>query len=181
MLSYRSATKIVADMDILELVERYTFQEAGNADVVALLSPQGLTLRQQAQQTHGLLFVEIWHEVLRRLGFDDRTVLASDSVSVFFCNYWLARPTLMSEYIAFLERALRLLQFDPALSSLMRADGRYAEGRLKVAKSVFGTPFYQLHPFICERLPVVYFWARDACVLRVHTQFRTVHNFTSSA
>lgn len=179
MLSYRSAAKILADSDVIELIERYTCHHPVNADVIALLSPHGLTLRQQAQQTHGLLFVEIWHEVLRRLGFDERIVRASDSISAYFCNYWLARPSLMLEYIAFLEGAIMLFQHDPALSFLVRADARYAEGRPEVARDVFGTPFYQLHPFICERLPIVFFWARDACVLHVHAQFRDLHDLTA--
>ena len=179
MLSYRSAAKIMSNMDVVELIEYYTSQHGDGPDVVALLSPHRLSLRQQALRTHGILFVEIWHEVLRRLGFDDHTVRASDSLSAFFCNYWLARPKLMSDYIAFLEHAIMLLEHDPALSYLVRADARYAEGRQEVARAVFDTPFYQLHPFICERLPIVFFWDRHACVLHVHSEFRRLQNFTT--
>jgi hypothetical protein len=163
--------KVESDAGVINLIEYYT-KYHGYVDVIALLSPPKLKLRNQAQHTHGLLFVEIWHEVLRRLGYDERTIRASDDLDAFFCNYWLAKPVLMLEYIEFLSRAILLLKNDTALASVLQADARYAEGSAEVAQSAFGTPFYQLHPFIAERLPIVFFRARNACVLRVRANFR---------
>ena len=171
LLSYKSATKILNNIGVVELIEQTASQYA-YADVLALLSPSGISLRRHAQLTHGLHFVEVWHEVLRRLGFDERTIIASDEIDAFFCNYWLAKPGLMVGYIAFLEDAIRLMENDTSLAFLLKADARYSEGRSDVARGAFGTPFYQLHPFVCERLPVVYFWSRRACTVLVHSKFR---------
>lgn len=176
ILSYQSDLKIQAEgMGLIDIIDHYT-SLYNEVDVIALLSPRGLTLRTQAQRTHGILFVEIFHEVLRRLGFNEDAIFAADNVEAFFCNYWLAKPALMAEYIEFLSRAVQLMETDPVLSFLLSADARYPEGHIEVAQNAFGTPFYQLHPFIGERLPVFFFWARKSCLLRVRTRFRDDHS-----
>ncbi len=142
------------------------------ADVIALLAPRGETLRRQAQMTHGLHFVEVWHELLRRLGFSEDTIQRSDSVDVFFCNYWIAKPAMMTKFVTFLRHAIDMLEHDSVLFNLMQADSRYIEGDTAVAYRAFGTPFYQYHPFICERLAVFFFWSQHACVVHVRTKFQ---------
>ena len=77
----------------------------------------------------------------------------------------------MKRYLRFLRAAMQLLESDPSLRSLLRGDARYSEGSISVANNVFGSPFYQYHPFICERLPVVFFALNDACIFRSRTRF----------
>jgi hypothetical protein len=152
------------------LIEQSVTQFSG-ADVIALLAPHGETLRRQAQMTHGLNFIEVWHELLRRLGFAEDVIHRSDFVDVFFCNYWVAKPAVMTKFIAFLRHAIDIMEDDSVLFGLLQADAKYTQGDTAVAYRAFGTPFYQYHPFICERLSVFYFWSQHTCVVHVRTQF----------
>ena len=170
LLSPKATLKVGTDgLSLLQHVEQ-SVRDARHADVVALLAP-GELLRRQAQMTHGADFVGVWHEVLRRLNFTEHEVRLADDLDVFFCNYWLARPHWLKRYLRFLRAAMGLMESDASLRSLLRGDARYSEGSVSVAKNVFGSPFYQYHPFICERLPVVFFALNDACVFRSRTRF----------
>ena len=149
------------------MVDRYSA-----SDVIAFLSPRHLRLRDQAQKTHGLLFVDVFHELLRRLHYAESEISAIDYADAFFCNYWVARPKLMVGFIDFMSAAIAMLANDEHLRILISADSKYREGRNDVARAVWGTPFYQLHPFICERLAVAYFWSINACTVLVHSEFQ---------
>lgn len=170
LLSPKAALKVGGLADgLLQHVER-SIREGGVADVVALLAP-GERLRRQAQMTHGAHFVTVWHEVLRRLHFSESELMSADELDVFFCNYWLARPRWMKLYLDFLDEAMILMESDPRLKRLLSADARYSEGSVGVAQHVFGDPFYHFHPFICERLPVIFFALHNACVFRRRQNF----------
>jgi hypothetical protein len=171
LLSFKSATKISSNLDIVHLIEQSTTQFSA-ADVIALLAPRGETLRRQAQMTHGLNFIEVWHELLRRLGFSEDMIHRSDKMDVFFCNYWVAKPAVMTKFIVFLRHAIDIMETDSVLFSLIQADAKYREGNAAVAYRAFGTPFYQYHPFICERLAVLFFWSQRACIVHTRTQFQ---------
>ena len=170
LLSPKAALKVGGlSSGLLHHVER-SVQEGSKADVVALLAP-GEGLRRQAQMTHGAHFVSVWHEVLRRLNFTESVLAAADELDVFFCNYWLARPLWMKVYLDFLDEAMTLMASDPLLRRLLSADASYREGSPLVAQEVFGDPFYHYHPFICERLPVLFFAVHNACIFRRRQNF----------
>jgi hypothetical protein len=114
----------------------------------------------------------VFHELLRRLQFTDMEIAAIDNTDPIFCNYWLAKPYLMLNFIDFMGIAISMLQQDEYLRVLVSADSKYREGRAAVARAVWGTPHYQLHPFICERLAAAYFWSKNTCTVYVRSEFR---------
>ena len=174
ILSYKSVEKVASENGLVEMIETST-REFQYADVIAFLSPPGETLLRQARMTHGVQFIEVWHELLRRLGFSMEKIRASDAFGMFFSNYWLAKPAVMLQFIDFIQSALRLVERDARLKVMLQADARYLEGNSNIARRVFGTPFYQLHPFIFERLAVVFFGSENRCVVIFKEKFRSTH------
>ena len=149
------------------MAERYSASH-----VIALLSPWHLQLRDQAQKTHGLHFIEVFHELLRRLDFGESDIVAIDSTDTIFSNYWLAKPALMLDFIGFMSDAIHILEQNEHMRLLISADSKYREGRTDVARVVWGTPYYQLHPFICERLAAAFFRSKCVCTVLVRSEFR---------
>jgi hypothetical protein len=169
LLSAKAALKLGADGDLLQHIES-SVAAGSRADVLALLAP-GETLRRQAQMTHGAHFVSVFHQTLRQLQLTEQQIIEADQLDMFFCNYWLARPAWLLRYLSFLSAAIDVMTNDAQLQQLLRGDARYREGSQAVAMQVFGTPYYQYHPFICERLPVVFFALHEACVFRRRAHF----------
>ena len=172
LLSYKCVEKVSTENGLIEMIEAST-NEFQHADVIAFLSPPGETLLRQARMTHGVQFIEVWHELLRRLGFGVAKIKESDELEMFFSNYWVAKPAVMMRFIDFIGRAVRLVERDAKLKIMLQADARYLEGSSYIARRVFKTTFYQLHPFIFERLAVVFFWSEHRCVVIFKTQFRS--------
>lgn len=172
VLSYKIAAKVKSRLDAVGLIEtmvkRYSLSH-----VIALLSPRHLQLRDQAQKTHGLHFIEVFHELLRRLNFDESDIAAIDGADAIFSNYWIAMPQLMLGFIHFLSDAIRILEQNEDMRFLISADSKYRDGHTYVSRAVWGTPYYQLHPFICERLATAYFWSRSSCTVLVRSEFRS--------
>ena len=173
VLSYKIAAKVKSHrLDAVSLIEDLV-QRYSASDVIALLSPRHLQVRDQAQKTHGLYYIEVFHELLRRLNFDEPDIVAIDRTDAFFSNYWVATPQLMLEFIDFMGAAIHMLELNEQMRFLMSADSKYREGHADVARAVWGTSHYQLHPFICERLAVVFFWSKRVCTILVRSEFRS--------
>ena len=180
VLSYKFAAKVKSRLDAIGLIE--TMAERYSAShVIALLSPRHLQLRDQAQKTHGLHFVEVFHELLRRLDFNETDIVEIDSADAFFSNYWLARPELMLKFMDFMDGAIRVLELNEQMRFLVSADSKYREGETKVARAVWGTQHYQLHPFICERLAIAFFWSKNVCTVLVRSEFRSPQEIKANA
>ena len=172
VLSYKISSKVKSGLDAIHLIENMAHLYS-SSHVIALLSPRHLQLRDQAQKTHGLHFIEVFHELLRRLNFNEFDIMTLDGVDAIFSNYWLARPKLLLEFIDFMGNAIGMMQFNEQMRLLVSADTKYREGKTDVARAVWGTPYYQLHPFICERLATAFFWSKNACTVLVRSEFRS--------
>jgi hypothetical protein len=172
VLSYKISAKVEAGRGIGSLIESLV-ELYKTSEVIALLSPRNLQLRDQAQKTHGVHFIQVFHELLRRLNFTEVEIAAVDNTDPVFCNYWLAKPYLMLNFIDFVGMAISMLQQDEFLRLLVSADSKYREGSAAVARAVWGSPYYQLHPFICERLAAAYFSSKNICTVYVRSEFRS--------
>jgi hypothetical protein len=171
VLSYKISAKVDTVNGIVRLIENLVGKHR-NSEVITLLSPRNLQLRDQAQKTHGMHFIQVFHELLRRLQFTELEIASIDNTDAVFCNYWLAKPYLMLKFIDFMGMAISMLQQDEFLRILVSADSKYREGSAAVARAVWGTPNYQLHPFICERLAAAFFWSKNTCTVYVRSEFR---------
>ena len=75
-------------------------------------------------------------------------------------NYWLTTPKLMLQYIEFMSTMLKIINTDSQVAGLLDHDAHYSvrkESRKRVARTIFGRGYYELHPFVLERMPSFFF------------------------
>lgn len=97
-----------------------------------------------------------WDALLRELGFNQTTIEKFYTMKAFYRNVFVIKPTTLAKLTVFMSKALDIAQSNPAIVALLRKDAKYVLGTPQIARSVFGTSYYQLHPFIFERLPAFY-------------------------
>eukprot|EP00981_Chlorochromonas_danica_P010851 scaffold3475_cov173-Ochromonas_danica.AAC.6 len=56
-------------------------------------------------------------------------------------------------------RAIKVSREVEEVRLALSHDSKYKEGEVSVARKIFGTDYYQLHPFIFERLPAFFFYS----------------------
>lgn len=82
-----------------------------------------------------------------------------DEMKPFYRNIYIARPVVLQSLLTFMGRAIAIAETNEQVRSLLQKDSSYKEGKKEVAIAVFGTPYYQLYPFIFERLPAFFLHA----------------------
>ena len=93
------------------------------------------------------------------MGYPGHQIL-SRTIPLVQCNYWMAKPELMQDYINFAKKIKQRMDetSDGGLQALLYSDSQY-RGQLSKERlvQISGKPYYTYHPFICERLPGFFF------------------------
>jgi len=153
-LSWRSYTKI--QLPKLDNQININLIKDKNPDIVAF-APTIMNLLYQATRDHGQRFRKIWIYLIKNLGYSVEEAI-DPTVKLFFCNYWMAKPPVMIDYINFFEKAKYILENSEEIQNDLWSNSNYngyvSSGRLT---EIFGRPYYPYHPFIFERLPCFFF------------------------
>jgi hypothetical protein len=96
------------------------------------------------------LFSTLWKNVLEKMGYTD--VFPQNAIW-FYCNYWLAKPYIMKQYIELGKRARHIMETIPEIRELCEKNSMYPPPPPDVYKVITGKKYYMYHPFIMERLP----------------------------
>ena len=77
----------------------------------------------------------------------------------FYCNYWIARKDILIKYIQFFKRCKEVIDNNHIIQHFMWLDSKYTGGALsqKILIKIFNKPYYCYHPFIYERIPILFF------------------------
>eukprot|EP01033_Poteriospumella_lacustris_P008331 gene8331-6011_t len=106
---------------------------------------------------HGAPFLAAWDALLRALQYSEAQIRAFDRTRLcFYRNVFVAKTAAFRRLAGLMQRAMHVAQTDATVRQLLAVDARYKEGQPEVAQRVFGTPHYQLHPFVFERLPAFF-------------------------
>ena len=141
-------------------VMRIAKRHRGAADVVAFY-PLDEPLLEHAASCHPR-FSDAWQGCLGALGYAPDQV-TSAHMPYFVCNYWMASPTWMAAYTAWLARLVEVMDTEPGVQDALWADAAYPtdlpEERLR---ELYGRPYLPHHGFIVERAPCFFFWHHGA-------------------
>lgn len=144
------------NIDWMDVVARAVRRNPA-VDVIAML-PSRHNMYMHAEAFHPG-FMRVWVMLLIKMNI--KQVLMEGTPMAFYCNYWIARRSLVEEYTVFATRAMILLESDPELVALVNrdADYRYTPNPLPTAtlQQVCGRPYYTFHAFVMERLPCMFF------------------------
>ncbi len=127
--------------------------QASDYDVLPFLR-SGSAFLPFAAHFHGPPFQRAWDALLLALGHNQSTIRAFDQhKQIFFRNIFIIKPYVLKSLCIYMQRALLISRTDETVKALLAADSKYQEGDVAVARRIFNTNYYQLHPFIFERLP----------------------------
>lgn len=133
----------------------------GNWDIVPFLR-SGSGNMGFSTYFHKVTFKEAWDGLLQALGYSNDIIRKYDEHKPFFRNVYVVRPSVLEGLVDFMIKAINMAQTDAKIIGLLSKDSHYKEGSEEVATRIFGTKYYQLYPFIFERLPSFYLHALGA-------------------
>lgn len=99
-----------------------------------------------------------WDALLLAMGYTEETIRLYDEMKPFYRNVYIIKSIMLRKLIQFMNRAMDIVDNNESVNVLFKADSSYTLdiGDKEIAMRVFGTPYFQLHPFLFERLPSFY-------------------------
>jgi hypothetical protein len=124
-----------------------------DADLVGLLSKKEPLIRTAEHYHPG--FTICWLETWHAMGYHEDTMLLHPEIHAFYCNYWMARPTVMKHYCTFMAFMDLKLLVNPQLKKIVWTDSSYqkdvAKMTLEKKEELFGVSYYPQIVFVAER------------------------------
>ena len=127
----------------------------GGWDVVPFLR-SGSGMMSNCLYWHKKGFKLAWDALLGAMNYSYPSIRQHYEMKPFFRNVYIIKPSVLEGLIKFMKTALLVAQQDKHVAALLAKDSHYKEGSADVSRRIFGTDYYQLHPFIFERLPAFY-------------------------
>jgi hypothetical protein len=147
--------KILPFQSFQNIVDLLKVAKQSQYDVIPFLR-QNESMIKIATKYHKQEFHDAWFSLLSKLGYNHSTIILNSDVKGFYRNVFIIKPTFLLQLCDFMTKAVKLTEESPYLQDLLRKDAHYVMGKVEVAKKVFGTRYYQLYPFVFERLPIFY-------------------------
>jgi hypothetical protein len=110
---------------------------------------------------HSPVFLQVWNLLLRSLGYSQKTIEKFYYIKGFYRNAFMIKPTVLKKLILFMQQAMYLAENNQEIKQLLSSNAYYVLGKKEIALEIFNTSYYQLYPFVFERLPVFFLYAND--------------------
>jgi hypothetical protein len=110
---------------------------------------------------HSPVFLQVWNLLLRSLGYSQKTIEKFYYIKGFYRNAFMIKPSVLKKLILFMQQAMFLAENNHEIKKLLSANAYYVLGKKEIALEIFNTSYYQLYPFVFERLPVFFLYAND--------------------
>ena len=121
----------------------------------------------QAIYYHSINFKIAWDALLLEMGYNLNIInkFEQEYYNGFYRNAYIAKKDIYLKLESCMIKAMDIAQENEKVAQLIEVNAQYfnndAEHK-KIAKFNFGTDYYQLHPFIFERLPIFFLYAMNA-------------------
>lgn len=122
-------------------------------DVYPLETWPSHTLFESLGRYHQRPAVRAWRGLLQKMGFREDEIDTYTDINAFWRSSYIIRPDMMRKMTFLMTKAMELVEHDATIRYLFSKDSTYRGGNAQIAMHTFGTPYYQMHPFIFERLP----------------------------
>lgn len=101
-------------------------------------------------------FRTAWDSLLMELGFNRTVIERLYPMKAFYRNVFIIKPSILAQLTVFMNKAIDVAETNPRIKAMLQKNAKYTLGTPQVAHKVFGTSYYQLYPFVFERLPAFY-------------------------
>jgi hypothetical protein len=137
---------------INQILDMLIIAKQGSYDILPFLR-SGSGLISFCTYWHGNNFKIAWYELLQGLGYPTEVIQKYEEIKPFYRNIFIIKPLVLKDLQLFMLKAIQLVKQRKDIYQLLSKDSNYKEGKEEVALRIFGTKYYQLFPFIFERLP----------------------------
>lgn len=114
--------------------------------------------------SHGPHAMRAWNMLLIKMGFNMEQLASCTQIMGFWRTSYLIRPVVLKQLTALMLKARYIVDNDRNCNKAFVRNAMYKPGDPIVAYAVFGTAYYQMHPFVFERLPAFFLTALNASV-----------------
>lgn len=120
-------------------------------------------------------FTQCWAAAWKSIGYTNEDLLFHESIQSFYCNYWLARPALMTSYCTLMTYFDFRVHTDHTLKEIMWRDSTYETRGPNIAKmpverkmALWDVPYYPQLIFVAERMICLFsaLFAKKTCFLK---------------
>lgn len=125
------------------------------ADLLPLILAEAGTTIRSSLSVHGDGALRAFEALLTEMGFTQEEIDTAARNKCFWRSSYLIKPSALMQITSLMLRAMEVVERSPKIGALFGVNSGYV-GDPKVAKEVFGTEYYQLHPFLFERLPAFF-------------------------
>lgn len=112
---------------------------------------------------HGDNFRLTWFSLLSKMNYTTQDIEMYSNVRIFYRNAFIIKPLILKKLMTFMQQAMIIAKNDEEIKQMLKSDAKY-NGVQEVAFDIFNTTYYQLHPFIFERLPSFFLRSIEANV-----------------
>lgn len=151
------------DIDWVNIITQAKEKEVDAIGILCLDFKKGeerapLTLIEGAMFHHGLNFYRAWRDLLLKMDYTMEQIDDNPNRSGFFCNWWVSRPAILTEYVGFIKKAMKTIEESPELTAAFYKNAHYGKGNTteEQKRALFGENYYTMHPFIFERILSLY-------------------------
>jgi hypothetical protein len=96
--------------------------------------------------------------LFNKMGFPPNYINKKNFIK-FYCNYWIARPKIMKEYIDFFCKCKEIIDTDNEIQKYIWKYVEYNSGLDEnEIRKIFGRSSFSSHPFVYERIPYLYMY-----------------------
>lgn len=186
IISYSFWSKTVkTDIDLSKSLG--VLKESDDVDVLPLFNLQFVkrvsgikfvpsTFYESVGILHGSNAVLLLHKICNvTMGMKDEEIKRVCDKSVpFMCNWWFAKPYCMKKYIEFFNQSYKFVQKNAFAKELIESHALYQDEKISEDQmmKIFNKPYYNMYPFIFERLPIIFFNYKNAKI-----KILTISNF----
>lgn len=110
---------------------------------------------------HGPNFLKVWHLLLQQLGYSMQTIQRLYYIKGFYRNAFIIKPSILKKLIHFMKQAMYIAENHAEIKQLLSSNAYYVWGKKDIALDIFNTTYYQLYPFVFERLPIFYLYVNN--------------------
>lgn len=135
--------------------------KSGDWDVVPFLR-SGSGMMSNCLYWHKKAYKHAWDALLEAMNYTTGSIRKHYEMKPFFRNVYIIKTSVLPGLMAFMQAAITVARTDKKVAQFLARDSSYKEGNVEVSQRIFGTPYYQLHPFIFERLPAFYLHSINA-------------------
>lgn len=170
IITYSIFKKFDYKLDMQTFLERCVHQKADvnpivNINFVKPRTKQMVSFIESVSFQHGTFAWHILYTLLRNIGGYTNDQIFNTPMLGFISNWWVAKPEWMMRYIKFVKTCIKYIDSEPSLSKMINEKSYYLGSNtlteMQLMK-IFKVPYYTLHPFIFERLPVLFFYLENA-------------------